>query len=110
MPSKTEEKPDNQSSQFWLEKLASLSDEIHQHVAAEQWEPLVVALDLRQQCLEALYSVTALESEALRSLANSILEQDAVAVARIQEHKLIVQEQILALSRGRKALQSYGEG
>lgn len=110
MPSKTEDWSVDQYPQFQLEELKTLSNEIHEYVAGEQWEQLVVALDLRQQCLEALFSEAVAEPETLKSLANAILEQDAVFVARIQEQKKMVEKQILDLSKGRQALHAYGSG
>jgi hypothetical protein len=108
MPSKTKGWSVDQYPQFQLEELTALSNEIYEYVAEEQWEQLAAVLDLRQQCLEALFSEAVAESEALKSLASSILEQDAVFVARIQEQRKIVEKQILALDRGRQALQAYG--
>lgn len=108
MPSKTKEWSADQYPQFQLEQLTALSNEIHEYVAGEQWEQLVVVLDLRRQCLEALFSEAVAETEPLKSLANSILEQDAVFVARIQEQRKIVEKQILDLGKGRQAIQAYG--
>ena len=108
MPSRADEAAVHQLEGSLMDTLASLSDEIQQHIAGEQWEALIRALDLRQQCLETLFSEAAAESEALKALASSILEQDAVAVTKIEALKQAAHEQILSLSKGRKALQSYG--
>lgn len=108
MPSKTEEWSVDQYPQIQVEQLKALSNEIYEYVAKEQWEQLIVALDLRQQCLEMLFSGVITESEALKSLSGSIIEQDAVFVARIQEQKDIVEKQLLALGRGQQAIQAYG--
>ncbi|MGZ4953847.1 MAG: flagellar protein FliT [Methylobacter sp.] len=108
MPSKTEERSVDQCLQFQLEELTTLSNQVSEYVAGEQWEQLVVALDLRQQCLETLFSEAVVQSETLKSLASSILEQDAVLVARIQKQKKIVEKQILAFDKGRQAIQAYG--
>ncbi|TAK63009.1 flagellar protein FliT [Methylobacter sp.] len=108
MPLKTEDWSVDQYPQLQLEELKALSVQISEYVAGEQWEQLVVALDLRQQCIEALFSEAVAEPEALKSLARSILEQDAVFVARIQEQKKIVEKQILALDKGRHAINAYG--
>jgi len=56
MPSKTEEYSAGQHPQFQLEELAALSNQVSECVAAEQWEQLAVVLDLRQHCLEKLFS------------------------------------------------------
>lgn len=107
MPSKTKEWSADQYPQFQLEQLTALSNEIHEYVAGEQWEQLVAVLDLRQQCLEALFSEAVVKPDTLKSLASSILEQDAVFVARIQEQKRIVEKQILDIGKGRQAVQAY---
>lgn len=108
MPSKTEDWSVDQYPQFQLEELKALSIQVYEYVAGEQWVQLAAVLDLRQQCLEALFSGAVAESETLKSLASSILEQDAVFVARIQEQKKIVEKQILALDKGRHAIHAYG--
>lgn len=108
MPSKTKEWSADQYPQFQLEELAALSNEIHECVDGEQWEQLVAVLALRQQCLETLFSEAVAESETLKSLASSILEQDAVLVARILEQRKVVEKQMLALDKGRQALHAYG--
>ena len=108
MPLKTEEWCADQYPQFQLEELNALSNEIYEHVAGEQWEQLLLVLDLRQQCLEALFSEAVVDTKTLKSLADSILEQDAIFVASIQEHKKIVEKQILDLGKGRQAVQAYG--
>jgi hypothetical protein len=107
MPSKIKGCSVEQYPQVQLEELTALSNEIDEHVAKERWEQLVVALDLRQQCLESLFSEAVVEFEALKSLASSILQQDAVFVARIQEQRKIVEKQIIALDKGRRAIQAY---
>lgn len=107
MPSKIKEWPADQYPQIQLEELTALSNEIYEYVAGEQWEQLVTVLELRQQYLEKLFSEAVAESGTLKSLAKSILEQDAVFVASIQEQKKIVEEQILALDKGRQAIQAY---
>ncbi len=107
MPSKTKEWSADQYPPLQLEELMALSNQIHEYIAEEQWEQLVAVLNLRQQCLEVLFSEAAAEPGILKSLANSILEQDIVFIARIQEQKKIVEKQILELDRGLQALQAY---
>lgn len=107
MLSKTEDWSVDQYPQLQLEELKALSIQIHEFVAGEQWEQLKVVLDLRQQCLEALFSENVAKTEILKSLAHSILEQDAVFVARIQEQKKIIEEQISALGKSRHAINAY---
>jgi hypothetical protein len=108
MPLKTKEWSVDQYPQFQLEELKALSNEIYEYVAGEQWEQLTAVLHLRQQCLERLFSGVIAEPGVLRSLAGSIIEQDAVFVARIQEQKEIIEKQLLALGRGQHAIQAYG--
>jgi hypothetical protein len=107
MPSKPEQWSVDQYPGLQLEELAALSNEIHAYVVEEQWEQLATVLNLRQQCLETLFSETA-ESVALKALANSILEQDAAYVAKIQEQKKILEKQISIFDKGRQALKAYG--
>lgn len=107
MPSKTEEYSAGQHPQFQLEELAALSNQVSECVAAEQWEQLAVVLDLRQHCLEKLFSEAVMASEALKSLASSIIEEDAVLIERIQEQKKILEKQIVAFDKGRQATQAY---
>ena len=85
MPSKTKEWSADQYPQ--IEELTTLSNQIFEYVAGEQWEQLITTLHVRQQCLETLFSEAAAEPEILKSLANSILEQDAIFIIRIQEQK-----------------------
>lgn len=106
MPSKTKGQPADQHP--LLEELTALSNQVFEHVAEEQWEQLVTTLHLRQQCLDALFSGAVAESEILKALASSILEQDAILIARILEQKKIVEKQILELDKGRQAIQAYG--
>lgn len=118
MPSKTKGFPADQYPHLQLEELTALSNEVCECVAEEQWEQLAVVLDLRQRCLEKLFSDTVVEPEVLRSLAGSIIEQDAVFIEKIQERKKaleeqtqeqknILEEQILAFDKGRQAVQAY---
>jgi hypothetical protein len=108
MPLKTKEWSVDQYPQFQLEELKVLFDEIQEHIAQEQWEQLTVVLDLRQQYLEKLFSEAAEDTELLKSLANAIVEQDAVFVEKIKEQQKIVEKQILELNKGRQAVQAYG--
>lgn len=113
MPLKTEECSDDQCTRFQLEELGVLSNQVSECVAEEQWEQLVVVLDLRQRCLEKLFSDTNFsdvngESETLKSLASSIIEEDAVLIEQIQEQKKILKKQIVAFDKGRQATQAYG--
>lgn len=108
MPSKTKEWSADQYPQFQLEELKNLFYEIQEHIAKEQWEQLIGVLDLRQQYLETLFSEANEGAEFLKSLANAILEQDAVFVEKIQEQRKIVEKQILELNKGRQAMQAYG--
>lgn len=108
MPLKTKEWSADQYPQFQLEELNVLFDEIQEHIAQEQWEQLTVVLDLRQQYLEKLFSEAAEDTELLKSLANAIVEQDAVFVEKIKEQQKVVEKQILELNKGRQAVQAYG--
>lgn len=108
MPLKTEECSIEEGPQFQLEKLATLSAQVHECVAEEQWEQLVVVLDLRQQCLEKLFSGEVVAPEALKTIASSIIEEDAVLIEKIQEQKNILGKQIVAFDKGRQATQAYG--
>ncbi len=94
-------------SQFQLEELAALSEQVSECAAAEQWEQLGVVLDLRQQCLEKLFSGAVIESETLKSLARSIIEEDAVLIEKIQAQKKVLEKQIVAFDKGRQATQAY---
>lgn len=118
MPSKTKGYSADQYPHVQLEELTALSNEVCECVAEEQWEQLVVVLDLRQQCLEKLFLDTVVEPETLRALAGSIIKQDAVFIEKIQEQKKILEkqmheqkeileEQILAFDKGRQAIQAY---
>lgn len=106
MPSKIEGWSADQRPQ--VEELTALSSQVYECIAEEQWEQLVTTLHLRQQCLEALFSGVIAESETLKSLASSILEQDAILISKIQEQKKIVEKQILELDKGQQAIQAYG--
>ncbi|MCK9396884.1 MAG: flagellar protein FliT [Methylobacter sp.] len=108
MPLKTEECSDDQCTRFQLEELGVLSNQVSECVAEEQWEQLVVVLDLRQRCLEKLFSDANRESETLKSLVSSIIEEDAVLIEQIQEQKKILKKQIVAFDKGRQATQAYG--
>ncbi|HEY8035327.1 MAG TPA: flagellar protein FliT [Methylobacter sp.] len=109
MPSKARSWSVYQYPELQLEELAALSNEIHEYVAEEQWEQLATVLSLRQQCLEMLFSKPSeAKSEALKYLANSILEQDAAYVAKILEQKKILEKQILTFDKSRQALKAYG--
>lgn len=105
MPSKTKAWPLDCYPQ--MEELTALTDRVFECVAEEQWEQLVTVLHLRQQCLETLFSEPIVEPEFLKSLADSILEQDSIFVTRIQEQKKIVEKQILELDKGQQAIQAY---
>jgi hypothetical protein len=108
MLSKIEGETVDQSSQLQWEQLKSLTNQIDEYVAKEQWEFLLVVLELRQHCLEAMFSAAEAENESLRSLADSILEQDAIFVAKIQTQQKIVEKLIVDLGKGRQATQAYG--
>lgn len=108
MPSKTKEWSVDQYPQFQLQELKVLFDEIQQHIAQEQWEQLTVVLELRQQYLEKMFSEATEDTVLLKSLANAIIEQDAIFVEKIKEQQKIVEKQILELNKGRQAVQAYG--
>ncbi|TRW93004.1 hypothetical protein [Candidatus Methylobacter oryzae] len=98
----------DQYPQFQLQELKVLFDEIQQHIAQEQWEQLTVVLELRQQYLEKMFSEATEDTVLLKSLANAIIEQDAIFVEKIKEQQKIVEKQILELNKGRQAVQAYG--
>jgi hypothetical protein len=108
MPSKIEEWTPGQSLQSKMEGLMALSKQVNECIGQEQWEQLVEVLDFRQRRLEALFSDETTGSEALRSLANSILEQDAILLTRLQEQQRIVEKKIIELGKGQQAVQAYG--
>jgi anion-transporting ArsA/GET3 family ATPase len=108
MPSKTKEWLIEQYPNLQLEELASLSSDIDKYVAEEQWEQLLEALELRQRCLETLSATTADSGrESLKSLAHSIIEQDAVLIEQIQVQQKILEKEILAFDKGRQAARAY---
>lgn len=105
MPSKT--KAWSADQQLQLDELTALSNDVCECVAEERWEQLVVTLNLRQQCLERLFEDTAADREMLKSLANSIIERDAVLMEKIQEQKKILEKELLVFDKGRQAIQAY---
>lgn len=107
MPSKTKPSTTEPYPQLQIEELTALSSQVHEYVAGEQWEQLVAALKLRQQCLEALFSETPIKSDDFKAIANSILEQDSAFIEKIQEQKKLVEKQIQELDKGRQAIQAY---
>jgi len=107
MPSRTKGWSADQYPHLQLEELTALSNDVCECVAEEQWEQLVVALDLRQRCLETLFENTAADREALKTLANLIIEEDAALVEKIQGQKKILEKQIRAFDKGRQGIRAY---
>ncbi len=108
MPSKIEEWTHGQPLQSKMEELMALTKQVNECIRQEQWEQLVDVLDFRQRCLEALFSDETAGSEALRTLANSMLEQDAILLTQLQEQQRVVEKKIIELGKGQQAVQAYG--
>ncbi len=108
MPSKTNEGSADRYSQSKMEELTALSEQVNECVAEGQWEQLVTTLNLRRECLEALFSEDGVESDILKSLADSILEQDAVFITTIQKQQKLIEKQLQDLDKGQQAIQAYG--
>lgn len=93
----------------WQQQLHRFSNEIENCIANGEWDGLANILKVRQICLEQLFAVSIPEDQKLfvKTIALSILEQDATYVARIEEHKKFLSSQQLALDHNRKAIQVY---
>ncbi|MGZ5049765.1 MAG: flagellar protein FliT [Methylobacter sp.] len=89
-------------------ELAALNGQVHEYVADELWEQLPEVLEQRQRCLEVLFANTAEpEHESLRGLADSIIEQDAVLIEKIQAQQEILGKEIRTFDKGRQAARAY---
>lgn len=108
MPSKTKRWSADQYPNLQLEELVALSHDIYKYMDEEQWEQLLEILELRQRCLETLFTnADDSEREALKSLANLIIEQDAIFIEKIQVQQKILEQEIRSLDKGRQAVRAY---
>lgn len=108
MPSKANEWSAEQYPHLHVDELAALNNQVHKYVTEELWEQLPELLEQRQQCLEALFENTAeSERESLRSLADSIIEQDAELIEKIQAQQEILGKEIRSFDKGRQAARAY---
>lgn len=108
MPSETNRWPAEKYPHLHLAELTALFNDMQTYMAEEQWEKLSEVLELRQRCLETLFANTAdSDRESLRSLANSIIEQDAVFMEKIQAQQKILEKEIRAFDKGRQAARAY---
>jgi len=84
-------------------------DKIASCIERSEWETLAVVLEARQVFLQKLYAADVPEryKAQLKSLAESILLQDAVFLSLVEEQKSAVMKQQMALDLGRRAVNAY---
>lgn len=108
MPSKANEGSAEQHPHLHVDELAALNNQVLKYVAEELWEQLPELLEQRQKCLETLFENTAeSQRESLRSLADSIIEQDAELIEKIQAQQEILGKEIRSFDKGRQAARAY---
>lgn len=100
-----------ESFQFQLERLRTVASEISECIADEEWEKLTMALELRQQYLDQLFSDPIPEEyhDTVKKIAHEILEQDAVSMAKVQEQMDIAEKLQVSYERGKRAIRAYDE-
>jgi len=97
--------------QFQLERLRAVASEISECIADDEWEKLTRVLELRQQYLDQLFSDPIPEEyrDTVKEIAHTILEQDAVSIAKVQEQMRIAEELQVSYERGKRAIRAYDE-
>lgn len=90
-------------------ELADFSRRICFHIDNAEWDKLPMTLEERQAYLESVFTQqVGSESHALTLLAELILEQDKIFLAKVHDQKDKSTQMQLSLERGRKAIQAYG--
>lgn len=97
--------------QSQLDQLDAVANEILECIADKEWEKLVIVLELRRQYLEQLFSNSVPEEyrDAVKEFAHTILEQDAVSMAKVQEQMDIAEKLQVSYERGKRAIRAYDE-
>lgn len=107
-----DEQPGNSGLfQSQLERLGKVADEILQCIQDEEWEKLTIALELRQQYLEYLFSEPVPDEyqDVVKKIAGKILEQDAVSILKVQQHIEKAEKLQVLYERGKRVIQAYEE-
>jgi len=105
----------NSSDADWLDRhrkaLMVFSDTIESCISHAEWEELAVVLESRQTYIQQLFSSLMAEPRrsALKQLAESILQEDMLFQARVEEQKRILVEQQQAAKLGRRAVHAYSQ-
>lgn len=89
--------------------LAEFANKIGSCIDDAEWEMLTATLESRQAYLNHLFTDSVPQNcrEAMKLLAESILEQDRLFQARVEEQKSIATKLQLSLERGRRATKAY---
>lgn len=85
------------------------SEKIETCIEQSAWKMLAVVMEARHAYLVELFSPTVPKQHQtfLKQLAESILQQDVLTRAKVEEQKNNIAQQQLSLDRGRRAVQSY---
>lgn len=103
----------NHADSDWLELqnavLNTYSEKIETCIEQSAWKMLAVVMEARHAYLVELFSAAVPKQHQtfLKQLAESILQQDVLTRARVEEQKNNIAQQQLSLDRGRRAVQSY---
>ncbi len=91
------------------EKLVDFRNKIERCLVDGTWEILPALLDSRQAYLEHMFNqpIPGNCQEALKRLAQSVLDDDVVFLSRVEVQKNIIAQQQLSFNRGRRAMQAY---
>lgn len=101
--------------EIWIDghqaALSDFSAQIESCIINSDWERLATVLETRQQYLEQLLANPIPEGflDAVKQLSESILDEDAGFLRRIQEQKNISAQQQTSLERGRQAIRAYND-
>lgn len=94
-----------------INELNQFAKTIELCIEGSDWETLSEVLVLRQACLERVFteSVAHHQQDALKQLASSILQQDAIFQDQIQQQKDLASQQQQTLEIGKRAVKAYGQ-